>query len=402
MTPEFEDRLKKAIDDRVLPATVLVARTKSRKIDYTFAHGPTTLKPGAPPITPTTMMTMASLTKLITAICLLKLVEGNILKIDEDVTMYLETLAKQPILTGFDAEGQPTYKQRETPVTLRHLLTHSAGTGYILMEEKLAKWVQATGRQLPVPLRHSPLSGGMSVDSRFGYPLLFEPGQGWVYGSSMDWAGRLIEKLTGAFFDDFVYENVLSRVGIPKGAITFHPGRFREPTYDLMAGMAERNAETGKLEHKETEYDEDNEGFGGEGLYGGMGPYMEVMYSILMDDGKILKPQTAKWLFEPLQQPTEKKAMNEWLQDPDWAAVGYIPRGVEYDWSAGGLLSISGEGLGHRKKFFLQWGGAWNLYWFIDREAGVCAAVGTQVFPPGDPQVQAFMKEFEDVVYSKL
>ena len=343
-------------------------------MNYTFAHGPSSLKqPDAPPLTPSTMLTLASLTKLITAICLLKLVEGNILLIDEDVTMYLETLAEQPILTGFDAKDQPVYKKRETPITLRHLLTHSAGTGYILMEEQLAKWAAATGRAMPVPLRHSPISGGMSVDSRFGYPLLFEPGQGWVYGSGLDWAGRLIEKLTGAFFDDFVYENVLSRVGVPKGAITFHPGRFDEPVFDVMAGMTERNAETGKFEHKETEYDRDNEGFGGEGLYGGMGEYMKIMYSILMDDGKILKPETAKWLFEPLLRPTEKKAMNELMKNPDWA-VGHIPSGIDYDWSAGGLLSMSGEGLGNRKKKFLQWGGAWNLSW-VSAGGGVCFTV---------------------------
>ncbi|EAQ84059.1 hypothetical protein CHGG_10463 [Chaetomium globosum CBS 148.51] len=373
----------------------------SGKIDYTFAHGPSSLTPSAPPITPSTMFTLASLTKLITALCMLKLVEDKILEIDEDVTRYLPTLGKQPILTGFDAQGQPTYAPRQTPVTLRHLLTHSAGTGYILMEEKLAKWARATGRPLPVPLRHSPVSGGMSVDTRFGYPLLFDPGQGWVYGSGLDWAGRLVEKLTGAFFDDYIYENVLSRVGVPKLALTFHPGRFDQPVYDVMAGMAVRNAETGKLEHKETEYDEDNEGFGGEGLYGGMASYMKVMHSILMDDGKILKPETLKWLFEPLLRPIEKEAMNKAMENPDWA-VGHIPSGIDYDWSAGGLLSVDGEGLGHRKKKFLQWGGAWNMCWFIDREAGVCGLVGTQVFPPSDPQVRAVMKEFEELVYSKL
>jgi CubicO group peptidase (beta-lactamase class C family) len=302
------------------------------------------------------------MSKLITSICVLKLVEGNTLHIDEPVQMYLETLAKQPILTGFSPAGEPVYQDRKGPVTLRHLLTHTAGTGYILMDERLQRWCAATGKALPIPLRHSPVSGGMSIDTRFGYPLLFEPGQGWVYGSGVDWAGRLIEKLTGAFFDDFLYENVLKPVGIQKGAITFHPGRFNEPIFDLMAGMGKRNPETGKVEFMETEYDEDNEGFGGEGLYGGMGEYMKVLYSILMDDGKILKPEIAKLLFTPLLHENEKEVLNKNLQATDWA-VGHIPKGIEYDWSAGGLLSVGGEEMGKRKSGFLQWGGAWNMSW---------------------------------------
>jgi CubicO group peptidase (beta-lactamase class C family) len=381
MTPEFEARIKKAVDDGVLPNAVLLAKDKSGmlsplphlilltpsltpqtgKMDYTFSHGPVSLKPDSPPISPTTMLTMASMSKLITSLCVLHLVQDKILEINEDITAYVPTLTSQPILTGFDATGSPILKPRTKPITLRHLLTHSAGTGYIFVDERLARWARATGRPLPIPLKHSPVSGGMSIDSRFNYPLLFEPGEGWVYGSGLDWAGRLIEKLTGAFFDDFMYEKVLKPVGVPKGGITFHPGRFQEKTVDLLAGMALRDAETGKVGFMATEVDPDNEGFGGEGLYGGMGEYMKVLHSVLMDDGKILKPEVTKWLFEPLLEPVERKALNENLRSPEWA-VGHIPKGVDFDWSAGGLVSTGGE-LKHRKKGFLQWGGAWNLCW---------------------------------------
>ncbi|KAK4146415.1 beta-lactamase/transpeptidase-like protein [Dichotomopilus funicola] len=404
MTPEFEARVKKAVDDGYLPGVTMLVKDKSGKIDYDFSYGPTSLKPDAPPITTNTMLTMASLTKLITACCILKMVEGNILDINEDITKYVETLAKQPVLQGFDDEGQPILVKRETPFTLRHLLTHTAGTGYILKEEPLAKWAKATGRPLPVPLRHSPLSGGMSVDSRWGYPILFEPGTGWVYGSAMDWAGRLIEKLTGTFFDDYMHEHVLEPVGVPRGAITFHPGRFDQPTYDIMAEFGQRSTPEGTLEPAYTEYDNDNEAFGGEGLFGGMGSYMKVLHSLLMDDGKILKPKTAKLLFTPLMTPVEKAALNEDMKHPEWA-VGWIPpsdTGVEYDWGAGGLLSVGGEGLKHRKKGFLMWGGAWNAAWFIDREAGVCAVFGTQIIPPGDAFTRQIVKEFEEAIYSQL
>ncbi|KAK4102562.1 beta-lactamase/transpeptidase-like protein [Parathielavia hyrcaniae] len=400
MTPEFEAKLKKAVEDGDLPNAVLLARDKSGKIDYTFCVGQTSLEEGAPPITPTTLLTMASLTKLLTTCCLLNLIQHGILDLDEPVTMYLPTLEEQPILTGFDDAGKPTFKPRAQPMTLRHLLTHTAGTGYLYLDERLMKWAEATGFPLPMPLRHSPLSGGRSVDSRFGYPLLFEPGEGWVYGSGLDWAGRLIEKMTGSFFDDFLHENVLRRVGVPHGGITFHPGRFGTPPVDVLAGMAKRDEATGKVvAMPEMEYDNDNEAFGGEGCFGGLGEYMKVLYSLLMDDGRILDSEHARLLFEPLLQPEEKKALHKALEHPEWA-VGPVPEGVDYDWSAGGLMTNS-DNHEHRRKGFLQWSGAWNLYWFIDREAGVCGVFGTQINPPSDPTARAYMKEFEELIYAK-
>lgn len=378
---KFEATLKKAVADGVLPSAVVLAQDKSGmyflptplvrlthllmskagQINYTFSHGPISLLPGSPPISPTTLLTMASMTKLLTSLCLLKIMQLNILELNEDVTPYLPVLASQPILAGFDADDKPILKERTKPITLRHLLTHTAGTGYLYFDEKLIKWANATGRPLPIPLRHSPLSGGMSVDSRFGFPLLFEPGEGWAYGCGLDWAGRLVEKLTGQFFDDFLYENVLKPVGVPKGGITFHPGRFDEPTVDHIADMGQRDAESGKLVHLKPEVDKDNEGFGGEGLYGGMGEYMKVLRSILMDDGKILEPEISKLLFDPLLGPKEKAALNASMRDSDWV-VGNIPEGVDFDWSAGGLLSVGGD-LKHRRRGFVQWGGAWNLAW---------------------------------------
>jgi len=303
---------------------------------------------------------MASMSKLITSLCILLLIQDGLLKVDEDVTKFVPELAEQPVLTGFDADGKPLFKKREGPITVRHLLTHTAGAGYILMDERLTRWARATGRPLPLPLRLAPLSGGSTVETRFGYPLLFEPGEGWVYGSGLDWAGRLLEKLTGAYFDDFVRERVLDPVDVRRGGITFHPGRFTwEPPVEIIAGMSRRDPETGKVERMETEMDVDGNAFGGEGLFGGMGEYVKVLHSLLMDDGKIVKPEMAKLLFEGFLKPAEKEALNKSMETPEWA-VGVIPK-ADYDWSLGGLLTT--HDVGHRKKGFLQWGGAWNMAW---------------------------------------
>ncbi|KAJ4307232.1 hypothetical protein N0V88_000611 [Collariella sp. IMI 366227] len=386
MTPEFEARLQKAVDDGVIPHAVVAAKDKSGKITYHLSVGPNSLTPLLPHH-PSTLLSLASMSKLLTSLSILHLIQHNHLTLDTDIARYLPVLAAQPILRGFDATtGAPILAPRTKPILVRHLLTHSAGTGYLLLSDELGQWARATCRPLPVPFAPGPAGGGATVDEKFGYPLLFEPGEGWVYRSSMDWAGRLVEVVSGKQLDEYLYEHVLAPVGVPKGGITFHPAKYTGE-YEL-AGMAVRNRETGK-----------------EGLHGGIGEYVKVLHSLAVDDGRILESGTANLLFEPLlREDKARKAMQETVNTIPWV-VGWMPKGedTEYDWSAGGMLTVKeGKEGAYRGKGFLQWGGVWNLSWFIDPTKGACGAFGTQIAFPADPLVTPLMREFEEGVYSKL
>ncbi|KAL2024315.1 hypothetical protein VTK56DRAFT_8797 [Thermocarpiscus australiensis] len=405
MTPEFEARLQKAIDDGILPGAVLLARDKSGKINYTAALGHATLDPSqspSPAMTPSTVFTLASMTKLLTAIAALQLVDRGLLTLDTDVAPYLPALAAQPILTGFDPDpstgGSPILVPRTRPILLRHLLTHSAGTAYFFTDRSLAAYFRRTGRPMP------PGTGvGRTVEERFGYPLLAEPGQGWRYGSAMDWVGRLVEVVTGVGLEEYFVANILAPVGVEKGGITFFPGRY-PGVVERMAGMSARDEKTGRVVHHEMEIMRLQEGrqpLGGQGAYAALDEYMKVVYSLLVDDGKLLSPQTARLLFEPLlREPEAKKALLENLEDPAWI-VGSVPVTREYDWSAGGLL-VDGDSHPYRKRGCVFWSGVFNLTWFIDRTAGVCGVFGTQILQAADPLVRPLMKEFEEAIYSKL
>jgi CubicO group peptidase (beta-lactamase class C family) len=308
---------------------------------------------------------MASMTKLLTSLAVLHLIQEGSLSLDTDVTPHLPVLASLQILTAADGDGKQKLAPRTKPLLVRHLLTHSAGTGYVFLSEPLVAWYQATHGRMPNPIGTASEGGGTTVDQRFAYPLLHEPGQGWVYGSALDWAGRLVEVVSGQKLEDYIYDNVLSKVGVPRGGITFYPGKFGKAVADLST----RNPEDGegKMVPMDTGFPHaDADAFGGQGMYGGMGEYIKVLESILKDDGKILRPEVAKLLFEGLLEPEAKKALNEELKKADWV-IGVVPPGVEYNWSAGGLLSEGGS-LGHRKKGFLQWGGVWNLAWVSNKE----------------------------------
>jgi hypothetical protein len=107
----------------------------------------------------------------------------------------------------------------------------------------------------------------------------------------------------------------------------------------------------------------DNEAFGGQGGYAAMEEYMKVLYSLLVDDGKLLRPETASLLFEPLlkEESKAKQGLLKSLEHPEWA-VGWIPPTGEYDWSAGGLV-VDGNSHSYRTRGFVQWGGVFNTAW---------------------------------------
>ncbi|KXX77969.1 Acyltransferase LovD [Madurella mycetomatis] len=401
MSPEFEARIQKAIDDGDIPGAVLLARDKSGKIDYTLSLG--AINPSSP-LTPSSTFVLASMTKLLTCIAVLQLVERNLITLDSDVAPHLPALAAQPVISGFDAAtGSPILTPRSKPILLRHLLSHSSGAGYVFLTPTLNEYFAATKKPMPIP--SSPSSPG-TVEARFDYPLVFEPGTSWAYGSGIDWAGRVVEVLTGTDLDTYLQAHVLDKVGVPPGGITFYPGRYPSTALARLAGMAERDAETGKLRPSEMNpnLSSGRAAFGGEGAYASLEEYMKVLYSILLDDGKLLQPETAQLLFEGLlaRDPEAKKALQANMEHPDWV-VGWVPTDTngEYDWSAGGLL-VDGDSHPHRKRGFLQWGGMFNLSWFIDRTAGVCSIFGTQIRQPADPAVNPLLKAFEEEIYSKL
>jgi CubicO group peptidase (beta-lactamase class C family) len=87
----------------------------------------------------------------------------------------------------------------------RHLLTHTAGTAYDAVDPNLVKYMSQQGSNAS----DSPFAGrGTTVPTRFTYPLIFQPGEKWSYGSALDWAGLLVERLTNSTLEEFMKANI--------------------------------------------------------------------------------------------------------------------------------------------------------------------------------------------------
>ncbi|KAK3386559.1 beta-lactamase/transpeptidase-like protein [Podospora didyma] len=407
-TPDFEALLQKAVDDGAVAGVVAIAQNKAGTLNYSTAIGHASLGTNPPtPMQLNTIFTLASQTKLLTSLCVLQLIDRGLITLETDVTLHLPALAAKQILTGFSSDGlTPLFTPRTKPILLRHLLTHSSGLGYSFLHPDLLKWHTITKPGAAPPPAGGPFD---TVEARFDMPLLFEPGTNWQYGSSIDWAGKLVEVLTGLDLETYLTTNVLNPVGVTPGTISFHLERHPS-LLARQAGMNARDPSTGRLVHAAgfawpTGLPTDRACFGGEGAFADLSEYMKILVSLLNDDEKILSKQTAAALFSPQlkdKDPAAKAALVKNLEHPEWI-VGYVPTDTngEYDWGLGGLL-VDGDSHVYRKSGFLIWGGVFNTTWFIDRKAGVCGTFGTQTLTPADPLVNPLMKAFEEAVYAKL
>lgn len=316
-----------------------------------------------------TVFTLASMTKLLTIIAVLQLVDRGLISLDEDVTKHLPALGAHPILTGFTPDGEPITTPRTRPITLRHLLTHSSGCGYAFLDPSLQTYISRPGSTFCNP------TSTESTAARFDHPLLFEPGTGWAYGCSIDWAGELVPALTGVDLETHLQQHILSPLSLPQGSITFYPEHHHHESHTpspKLACMTARSATTNRVEHSpfplpspsvdpHSPSEKRRAHFGGEAGYASLQSYISILHSLLLDDGKLLTPQTAAELFKPQLEPGAKEALLANVKNPFWI-VGWVPDTGEYDWSLAGLL-VDGDGHPLRRKGYLAWAGVFNLNW---------------------------------------
>ncbi|KAI6089250.1 beta-lactamase family protein [Hypoxylon rubiginosum] len=367
----LDDLLESAVKDGTAPGIVVIAKDKDGKVDIAEAFS----SEKGTPYSLDTVMEVSSMTKFPTSIAALQLVERGLVTLDEDVSHLIPSFAKQGILESVADDGTPTVRERQNPITLRRLITHSSGAGYSFLDEKLGK-VRA---------------------SQFELPLIFEPGEGWAYGTGIDRVGHVVEKLTGLSLEEYMKQNIWGPLGAENStffpdqdpAITARrvPMSFREdPNGPAVEKPGAQTVTTGaKL------------CFGGHGLLGSMPDYFKMVYSLLVDDEKLLKKETAALMFQPQLTPASRKELHKFMETPNMKLMFPSPPHVDRDYGLGGLL-IVGDEHDFWRKGALMWGGAASLNWFIDRDAGVCGVFGAQV-QPSDARMRKLIDAFQADVY---
>ncbi|KAJ5554942.1 hypothetical protein N7461_003412 [Penicillium sp. DV-2018c] len=391
----METSFKAAIDAGKIHGAIICATNAKGNFVYNKALGERTLLSGEKkPLELDDVLYLASATKLITTIAVLQCVEDGLLTLDSDLSSIAPELTSKHVLTGFNENGSPQLEPPVRPVTLKMLLTHSAGTSYQFMDPLAAKWrEQFTDTQATAPL---------PVEERFSYPLSYQPSAGWMYGSGLDWAGRVVERVTGGTLLEFMQRRIFDPLGITDAQ--FYPVT-RE---DLRSRLIDLNPDDPDAVGRavlggEGEMNLRGRGdFGGHGLFLPGADFIKVLRSLLANDGTLLASATVDEMFQHHLSPEATASYQAALATPMGAffRVGHDLE-TKMGHGLGGLLTLEDLDGWYGEKT-MSWGGGLTLAWFIDRKNDLCGVGAIQATLPVDVGAVTELKQtFRRGIYSE-
>lgn len=166
---------------------------------------------GGPALRDDAVVRIQSMTKAVTAVAVLRLIEAGRVGLDDSVEPWLPELAGRRVLrapTGALEDTVPAVR----PITVRHLLTNTSGYGMLLEPSPLAEAMTANATEAgPNPF---PGSAAAWLGRLADLPLAFQPGEGWRYHHSYTVLGVLVSRLTGRGFGEHMAEDLLKPLGM--------------------------------------------------------------------------------------------------------------------------------------------------------------------------------------------
>jgi CubicO group peptidase (beta-lactamase class C family) len=375
-----------AVESKTMPGIVAMAATDTGVL-YEGAFGRREIGKDVP-MTLDTVVWIASMTKAITATAAMQLVERGKLALDAPASQLAPGLAKAQVLEGFDAAGQPRLRAPKRPITLRHLLTHTAGYSYEIWSSDIAKYQAATNTPGITTCTNAALTT----------PLLFDPGDRWEYGINIDWAGKMVEAATGQKLDAYLQQNVLGPLGMKDTSFSLSaPQRAR------LASVHQRD-DKGALAPIEFGLPENPEfHMGGGGLNGTAPDYLAfaqmIMHGGRFNGAQVLRAETVEQMAQNHIGPLEIGAMTSAI--PSLSNDVELFPGMSKKWGLSFLINTAQAPTG-RSAGSLAWAGLANTYFWIDRSKRVCGVFLSQVLPFYDHTALDLLTTFETEVYRAL
>jgi len=293
------------------------------------------------------------------------------------------------VLEGFDAAGKPKMRKPKRDITLRHLLTHTAGFSYEIWNPDIVKYQQA----MSVP-------GITGCENKaLTTPLTFDPGDRWDYGINIDWAGKMVEAASGQKLGQYMKANILGPLGMDSTAFFITPemrGRLAKIHHRGPDGALAPDMELEIPQQPEFE-------MGGGGLYSTVGDYLKFV-RMMLNQGKsdkgeaVLKRATVAEMSKNAMGDS-KVCLLRTAAPPFSNDAEFFP-GMDKQWGLSFMINNDEAPTG-RSSGSLAWAGLANTYYWIDQKKGVGGVYATQVLPFADVKSLPLFYAFESAVYGR-
>ena len=369
-----------------VPGVVALASDRAGEF-YARAVGVRRLGQAAP-MTTDSVLALFSCSKAVTGTAVLQLVEQGLLDLDAPAKRYAPDIGALEVLEGFDEHGAMRLRPPRRDITTRMLMTHTAGFGYPYFSATLKRLAAERGQPDP---RLGTKQGLMP-------PLLFDPGEQWEYGISIDWCGQLVEAIVGERLDAILKAHVFEPLGMTMSGFALTPAMRAG-----RASMHQRDRD-GALRAIDFELPDNPEVFmGGGALFASAEDYMRFLRMWLNDGagerGRVLRPETVAL------------AVRDHLGGMKIGCMRSVSRSTTHDleffpgqpksWGLTFMVNDEAAPTG-RPAGSIGWAGLGNLFYWVDRSNGVAGFWATQLFPFMDPVALNGFLAFESAVYDGL
>ncbi len=378
--------LRKAADSGDVPGVVAMATKRDGPI-YEGGFGRRVLGQ-SPSMTPDTVVWIASMTKAVTGAAAMQLVEQGKLDLDAPASSVIPYLGTLKVLEGFDSAGKVKTRAPKRAVTLRHLLTHTAGFSYEIWNADIVRYQQ---------VKSIPMITGCE-NAALKTPLTFDPGERWDYGINIDYVGKMVEAVSGKKLGVYLQENLFAPLGMSSTAFKITP--------DMRARLAKihQRSDDDKLTPVDLEITQEPEfEMGGGGLYSTVGDYGRFVRMILNkgegNGNQVLQPATVELMSRNNMGPN-KVGMLRTVMPTLSNDAEFFP-GVPKSWGLSFQINDEKAPTG-RSAGGLMWAGLANSYYWIDHTAGVAGVYATQILPFADKKSLPLYYAFETAVYQTL
>ncbi len=339
-------------------------------------------------MTTDTVGAIFSMTKAVTGAAAMQLVEQGTIDLDAPMSEVCPEAANPTVLEGFDSDGQPITRPATTEPTLRQLLTHTSGYVYDIWNADIASWYAATDTPTLFSLQRAALRT----------PLAFDPGTQWQYGIGIDWAGLMVEAVSGQTLGEYFAQNVTGPLGMADTGFS-HTDSMLERAAAIHARMPDGSLVAMELPPAENPEFE----MGGGGLQSTMSDYGNFMRMILNDgelDGtRILNADTVAQMCTNNMGDLRVRELK--TVAPPYSNDAELWPGEEKSWGLTFQIHEQAGAIGHAAGT-LSWAGLANSYFWIDRTNGIAGAYLSQILPFADQGSINLFYDFERAVYANL
>ena len=368
-----------AVAHKDVPGVVALVTNRERVL-YQGAFGVADVSTGRP-LAMDALFRIASMTKPVTSVALMQLVEQGKIGLDDPAEKYLPELKNPMVVESFDARsGDYKLRPASKPATVRNFLTHTSGLAYPFTSAIWRDFKPRAGESYP-----------------FGGPMLFDPGERWHYSTSTDVVGRLVEVVSGQKLEDYFREHIFvplkmndTSYNVPEAKGPRLVAQQQRAGEKMDGAIVLQNPQAGLTVAKP---------IGGGGLASTAADYGRFMRMFLnegaLDGVRVLKPETVKLMSQNQIGAVSVPALKTAL--PRSADFTFIADGRD-NWGLGFLITVD-QVAGKRSPGSLSWGGINNTFFWIDPARGVAGTIMMQYLPFADAKALAVYDAFERGTY---